>query len=98
MSESSLVSLARPGVRPPPVYNAGLSSEAVRARYGVSQITLLANGPVTEALLRQGVIIKPWKEPGFEHLLRVSIGNDNDNARFVQALLTTMAHTESATA
>ncbi|MEG0139257.1 MAG: histidinol-phosphate transaminase [Comamonas sp.] len=56
------------------------------------------NGPVTEALLRQGVIIKPWKEPGFEHFLRVSIGNDNDNARFVQALLTAMAHTESATA
>ena len=56
------------------------------------------NDPVTEALLRQGVIIKPWKEPGFEHFLRVSIGNDNDNARFVQALLTAMAHTESATA
>ena len=45
------------------------------------------NAPVTEALLRQGVIVKPWKEPGFEHFLRVSIGTEGDNARFVQALL-----------
>ena len=49
------------------------------------------NGPVTEALLRRGVIIKPWKEPGFEHFLRVSIGTEQDNARFVQALLVAMA-------
>jgi len=48
------------------------------------------NGPVTEALLRRGVIIKPWKEPGFEHFLRVSIGTEQDNARFVQALLAAM--------
>ncbi len=45
------------------------------------------NGPVTEALLRQGVIVKPWKEPGFEHFLRVSIGTEGDNARFVQTVL-----------
>lgn len=45
------------------------------------------NAPVTEALLRQGVIVKPWKEPGFENFLRVSIGTEGDNARFVQALL-----------
>lgn len=48
------------------------------------------NAPVTEALLRQGVIIKPWKEPGFEHFLRVSIGTEKDNARFVAALLSAM--------
>jgi len=45
---------------------------------------------VAEALLRQGVIIKPWKEPGFEHFLRVSIGTENDNARFIHALQATM--------
>ena len=56
------------------------------------------NGPVTEALLKQGVIIKPWKEPGFEHFLRVSIGTEKDNARFVTALLAAMAQTEAATA
>lgn len=42
---------------------------------------------MAEALLRQGVIVKPWKEPGFENFLRVSIGTESDNARFVQALL-----------
>lgn len=56
------------------------------------------NGPVTEALLRQGVIVKPWKEPGFEHFLRVSIGTEQDNARFVQALLAAMAQAEPAAA
>lgn len=49
------------------------------------------NGPVAEALLKQGIIIKPWKESGFEHFLRVSIGTEQDNARFVQALVQAMA-------
>ena len=49
------------------------------------------NGPVTEALLKQGIIIKPWKEAGFEHFLRVSIGTEQDNARFVEALVQAMA-------
>jgi histidinol-phosphate aminotransferase len=53
---------------------------------------------VTEALLRQGVIVKPWKEPGFEHFLRVSIGTEKDNARFVLALLAAMEQTERVTA
>lgn len=56
------------------------------------------NGPVTEELLKQGVIIKPWKEPGFERFLRVSIGTEKDNARFVQALLHAMAVTAQTTA
>ena len=56
------------------------------------------NGPVTEALLKQGVIIKPWKEAGFEHFLRVSIGTEKDNARFVAALLVAMAQTEAVAA
>ena len=56
------------------------------------------NGPVNEALLKQGIIIKPWKEAGFEHFLRVSIGTEKDNARFVAALLVAMAQTEAVAA
>jgi histidinol-phosphate aminotransferase len=44
------------------------------------------NGPVNEALLARGIITKPWKEPGFEHFIRVSVGTEADNARFVRAL------------
>jgi len=44
------------------------------------------NGPVNEALLARGIIVKPWKEPGFETFIRVSVGTDEENARFVQAL------------
>ena len=44
------------------------------------------NGPVNEALLARGIIVKPWKEPDFEHFIRVSIGTAEDNAHFVRAL------------
>lgn len=45
------------------------------------------SGPVAEALLAEGVIVKPWKEPGFTNCLRVSIGSEDDNQRFVQAMM-----------
>lgn len=44
------------------------------------------NAPVNEALLSQGLITKPWKEPGFEHFIRVSIGTEAENERFARAL------------
>lgn len=44
------------------------------------------NGPVNEALLARGIIVKPWKDPGFETFIRVSIGTADDNAHFVGAL------------
>ena len=44
------------------------------------------NGPVNEALLARGIIVKPWKEAGFESFIRVSIGTADDNARFLGAL------------
>ena len=44
------------------------------------------NGPVNEALLARGIIVKPWKDPGFESFIRVSIGTSDDNARFLRAL------------
>jgi len=49
------------------------------------------NGPVNEALLGQGVIVKPWKEPGFTQFLRVSVGSGEDNARFLVALRDALA-------
>jgi len=39
-----------------------------------------------EDLLRQGVIIKPWKQPGFENFGRVSIGSVAENSHFMQAV------------
>jgi histidinol-phosphate aminotransferase len=44
------------------------------------------NGPVNEALLAHGIIVKPWKEPGFETFLRVSAGAPEDNQRFLDVL------------
>lgn len=44
------------------------------------------NGPVNEALLARGIIAKPWKEPGFETFIRVSIGMPADNERLLRAL------------
>lgn len=44
------------------------------------------NGPVNEALLARGIIVKPWKEAGFETFIRVSIGMPADNERFLRAL------------
>ena len=49
------------------------------------------NGPVNEALLARGIIVKPWKEPGFENFLRVSVGTAQDNRHFVEALGEIMA-------
>ncbi|MDK1389556.1 Histidinol-phosphate aminotransferase [Ensifer psoraleae] len=41
---------------------------------------------VAEALLRQGVIVKPWKQPGYENFIRVSIGTSEENDLFTTAL------------
>lgn len=45
-----------------------------------------ANGAVAEGLLSHGVIVKPWKEPGYTTYIRVSIGKEADNALFLNAL------------
>jgi histidinol-phosphate aminotransferase len=41
---------------------------------------------MAEALLRRGVIVKPWKQPGFETYIRVSIGSPAENDHFIEAL------------
>lgn len=42
---------------------------------------------VGEALLSHGVIVKTWREPGFTHCLRVTVGSPADNALFFEALM-----------
>ena len=37
-------------------------------------------------LLDKGVIVKPWKQPGFDHFIRVSVGVPHENAQFLNAL------------
>ena len=44
-------------------------------------------GPVAEALLARGVITKPWRQAGFDHFLRASIGSAEDNDFFVRSLI-----------
>ncbi|MBY5974756.1 histidinol-phosphate transaminase [Ferrimonas balearica] len=44
------------------------------------------SGPVAEALIDHGVIVKPWKQPGYESFLRVSIGLAAENDQFLGAL------------
>ena len=51
------------------------------------------NGPANEALLARGVIVKPWKDVGFETFIRVSIGTPADNALFLDTLREWLAAT-----
>lgn len=39
-----------------------------------------------EGLLRDGVIVKPWKQEGFDTYIRVSIGSPAENDHFMAAL------------
>jgi len=39
-----------------------------------------------ERLLRKGIIVKPWKQAGYETFVRVSIGAAEDNGRFLDAV------------
>jgi histidinol-phosphate aminotransferase len=41
---------------------------------------------LAERLLAHGVIVKPWREPGFEEYLRVSVGSRADSEQFLRAL------------
>ena len=46
---------------------------------------------VNQALLRQGVIVRPIAAYGMPHWLRVSIGLPEENARFIGALKQALA-------
>ncbi|MFX1676167.1 aminotransferase class I/II-fold pyridoxal phosphate-dependent enzyme [Paraburkholderia sp. A2WS-5] len=41
---------------------------------------------LSRRLLARGVIVKPWREAGYESCMRVSIGSGDDNDLFVDAL------------
>jgi histidinol-phosphate aminotransferase len=47
--------------------------------------------PVYEALLRQGVIVRPVANYGMPNFLRVTIGSPSENERFLAALRTVLA-------
>lgn len=38
------------------------------------------------ALLREGILVKAWREPGYERFMRATIGSRTDNDRLVAAL------------
>ncbi len=38
------------------------------------------------ALLKQGIVVKAWREAGFERFVRVTIGTVEENDRFLQAI------------
>jgi histidinol-phosphate aminotransferase len=52
---------------------------------------------INQALLREGVIIKPWREAGYARHLRVSIGSCEDNDLFLVALASVLAVQETRT-
>jgi histidinol-phosphate aminotransferase len=41
---------------------------------------------LSQRLLREGVIVKPWRETGYADCLRVSIGSRDDNDLFIEVL------------
>lgn len=41
---------------------------------------------LAEELLKEGVIVKPWKQPGYETFIRVSIGSVGENDHFLRAM------------
>jgi histidinol-phosphate aminotransferase len=41
---------------------------------------------LSQRLLHEGVIVKPWRETGYANCLRVSIGSRDDNDLFIRAL------------
>jgi histidinol-phosphate aminotransferase len=53
---------------------------------------------VNQALLRQGVIVKPWREPGYTQYLRVSVGSRADNDLFLEALAKVLADPQTRSA
>lgn len=47
---------------------------------------------LAEALLDQGVIVKPWKQAGYDTFLRVSIGLETENDQFLEAMTAILGH------
>jgi len=60
--------------------------------------TGLSAESVNQALLSEGVIIKPWRESGYTRYLRVSIGSRDDNDFFIAALTRILSQPQSRSA
>jgi histidinol-phosphate aminotransferase len=41
---------------------------------------------VAERLLQSGIVVKPWRQPGFQQFIRVTLGSREDNNFFLRAL------------
>ena len=54
------------------------------------------SGEIAEALLDHGVIVKPWKQPGYGQWLRVSTGAPEDREQFLKALESVLKSRPSA--
>lgn len=77
---------------------------AALADFGISVVPSYGNflfvplpceaSTVSEALLAQGIIVKAWKEKGYTHFLRVSVGSVSDNSRFLDAFMTILRERE----
>jgi histidinol-phosphate aminotransferase len=55
--------------------------------------TTLGSMPVADRLMARGVIVKPWLEEGFNTGMRVTVGTDDDNERFIEAFRDVMTGT-----
>lgn len=101
---AALAALSDPGHMTHSVAQTGVRREAMAARLRAMGLTVAPshanflfvdvgrpNGPVCDALLQRGVIVKPWKEAGYERFLRVTIGHEADNERFITGLTAILA-------
>jgi histidinol-phosphate aminotransferase len=52
--------------------------------------TALDSVRLFDALLAEGIIVKPWREAGYEHFVRASIGTPEENDRLIAALKQTL--------
>jgi histidinol-phosphate aminotransferase len=48
--------------------------------------TPLDSRALFEGLLAEGIIVKPWREPGYETFVRASVGTPEENDRLIAAL------------
>ncbi|MBS0564727.1 MAG: histidinol-phosphate transaminase [Proteobacteria bacterium] len=44
------------------------------------------SGALAQRLLEQGIVVKPWREPGYERFVRATIGLPGENDRLIAAL------------
>lgn len=67
----------------------GLKNQALRIAPSKCNFLFVDTGQngtdVAEELLKQGVIVKPWKQSGFDRFIRVSVGLPEENDQFLNA-------------